>query len=215
MFYWPIRNGASFIAVCAPTCQASFILPVFSCPLLHYALLGIGCSHPTTPRSNGIMGKKVWNFVNVGQDGHPKHANDRVTIRKAAMQNFRRQKRLEQVKAFNAECIAQAKVRTGLSTSVCSIPSPQGQRGSGVRGLQRPTEAVSHRLGGQASADDRLHAVSVHQHRSLETATLLGLPKELGYPSGDSHEGISGLAYLFNYCMYIVLDLPLAIAYRR
>lgn len=150
-------------------------------------------------------------FVSVGQGGQPKNANDRKTIRKAAMQAFRRRERLERVKAFAAECAAEAQAKAAAPSPESSVaPSKTGELSlSGpIVLLTKPHLGSGYgiRLEENPTSEGEVQLPSTGHHQYSNTAVIPRIHRDLGYQTdffcGDSPD----IGYLFDYCTYTLLD---------
>lgn len=140
----------------------------------------------------------TFQFVSVGQAGLPKNANDRKTVRKAAMLAFRRRERMERVKAFAAECAAETEAKVPASPAslpdLVKAPTNSSTTGELVQSVPMALRTKSN-LGYGSST------------------WLEGLPISTGIPLnprslGDSPQFSFGLtldtAYIFDYCTYLI-----------
>lgn len=157
----------------------------------------------------------AFQFVPVGSAGQPKNANDRKTIRKAAMLAFRRRERIERVKAFAAECAAEAEAKAasssaaplGDSTTTQTMPGDFGQSGPIVL-LKNPDFSVGNDVGSEKSpfADEEV-LLPPGDHYRLINSHPPEIPRDLGYLNGLSFGDMPDVGYLFEYCMHTLLPL--------
>ena len=147
---------------------------------------------------SGIMSKNAatFQFVPMGQAGQPKNANDRKTIRKAAMLAYRRQERIERVKAFAAECAAQSEAKTVAvpTTLPDTNPAPTPKEENSTWGpmvlAKRPKLATGSHSWQQESRPDGDIPLITHISRDLGCFT--------SFSSGATLDA----GYVFDYCTY-------------
>jgi hypothetical protein len=167
-------------------------------------------------------------FVSVGQAGQPKNANDRKIIRKAAMQAFRRRERIERVKAFAAECAAEAKANAVLSpaTSLGEIAvGPTNEEKSDLSGpvVLRTKSCLPAEYSIWTEENpllDRevLPPPSSHYH-FINAAPPPNIPRDVGYLKDFSCGNSPDTGYLFDYCKvpmrFCVFHSPSSIPFSR
>ena len=150
-------------------------------------------------------------FVSVGSAGQPKNANDRKTIRKAAMQAFRRRERIERIKAFAAECAAEAK-----ATAAAPPTAPPGGPSTvptTTIGFSQPGTMVfpkkSH-FHTQYDAlpeenpisDGKVLLSSTDRYHLINTQFPPEIPLDLGYLNDSFCGDMPSVGYLFDYCTH-------------
>lgn len=141
--------------------------------------------------------KSTFQFVSVGQAGQPKNANDRKTVRKAAMLAFRRRERIERVKAFAAECAAEAEAKAPASPA--SLPDS----------IKPPMTTGDLIESGSVvlRTNPNLGTGSGTWLEELPAPTSISLiPGGLGDPAGFSFGLTPDTAYIFDYCTFSVMS---------
>lgn len=128
------------------------------------------------------MGSNEWKFVSVDQTGLP-NAKDRTTIRKAAMQSFRRKERIERVKAFAAQT--------------------QDVETNDQLGIPASHEITVKRSSSEApeSFDESISQFLQSPGTSGKFPKWPHISRQLGYPIAQPHEDVNVMNYLLDYCM--------------
>ena len=142
------------------------------------------------------MGEKegTFQFVPVGQGGQPTNAHDRKTVRKAAMLAFRRQERIERVKAFAAECAAEAEPKTAAS------PAPIPFRTSNPTKAQEPSASGTVALATKSHPRTVLSILKQEPSADSNIPFIPQIPRNLGYFTDLSSMETPDTAYVLDYC---------------
>jgi hypothetical protein len=145
------------------------------------------------------MGEMAGNFqfVSMGRAGQPTNANDRKTIRKAAMLAFRRQERIERVKAFAAEHAVEVEAKAAISPAVHSPVSKKALTRTNALSPSGPMVRLAKpELGSRCGSwlEDVLAA-------DRKPTILPQIPLNLGLPDLSCADA-PDTAYVFDYCTY-------------
>jgi hypothetical protein len=137
------------------------------------------------------------------------------------MRAFRRKQRLERVKAYQAECAAQARAaeaadpRTDLLAAPCGIKDvsePMGAFDLEISCSNPTNDTWSHSDGDTLlqSSSSELVPTTLPAETRLQSSNSELMQTEpqynlghLSLPGPFLNTGVSGLAYLFNYCTHI------------
>jgi hypothetical protein len=150
----------------------------------------------------------------VGSAGQPKNANDRKTIRKAAMQAFRRRERIERIKAFAAECAAEAEATAAASPAAppggpSTVPTTTGDFSQpGTMALLKKshfhTQYDTWREENPIS-DGNAFPSSTDRYHLTNTLFPPEIPLDLGYLNDTFCGDMPNVGYLFDYCTHTPL----------
>ena len=150
-------------------------------------------------------------FVSVGSAGQPKNANDRKTIRKAAMQAFRRRERIERIKAFAAECAAEAEATAAARPA--TLPRGPSTVPTTTEDFSQPGTMVLLKKShihtqydtwpeDNTISDERVLPSSTDRYHLNNTQFPPEIPLDLGYLNDSFCGDMPNIGYLFDYCTH-------------
>jgi len=148
-----------------------------------------------------------WSFVSVGQQGKLKNATDRSTIRKVAMQSFRRKERAERVKSFAKERAVQTQIEEISTVARLDLKSPGFPPDTSVA-LQCISEEPLLQPDGHCETDMQVSVPIKFDPSPISPVSywfnapaVNSIPRCLGIPAASVIGDSSVINYLFDYCM--------------
>ena len=163
-------------------------------------------------------------FVSVGSAGQPKNASDRKTIRKAAMQAFRRRERIERIKAFAAECATEAQTGAKAAAPLAARPKGPSTAAAKTGGFSPPRAMVILKKSGahtqygtspeeETTPGGEVLPWSTDRNPPIYKQTPPEIPLDLGYLNDFSCGDMPSAGYLFDYCTHTLLKSSPTIFY--